>query len=83
MSISNKEVNDGESLITEAINKEGPSTSNTVRSKSATTPEIPDFGWSAYAERMNGRFAMIGLSAVLIIELTTNKAFLEWSGLIQ
>jgi len=84
MSISNKEVNDGESLITEEIKKEEPSTSNTtVQSKSATTPEIPDFGWSAYAERMNGRFAMIGLSAVLIIELITNQAFLEWAGLIK
>jgi len=28
--------------------------------KSATTNDVPNFGWSPYAERMNGRFAMLG-----------------------
>ena len=36
-------------------------------SPSATTNDIPEFGWSGYAERINGRFAMIGLMAVLLV----------------
>ncbi len=48
---------------------------------SATTPDIPSFGWSAYAERINGRFAMIGFSAILIIELFNHSTFFNWAGL--
>ena len=51
-------------------------------SPSATTNDIPEFGWSGYAERINGRFAMIGFIAVLLIELLNKTSFLEWSGII-
>lgn len=44
--------------------------------------EEPSFGWTPYAERMNGRFAMIGFSAVIIIEIVTGKGFLAWAGLL-
>ena len=49
---------------------------------SATTTDIPEFGWSGYAERINGRFAMIGLMAVLLIEAISKTSFLEWAGII-
>ena len=49
---------------------------------SATTSDIPEFGWSSYAERTNGRFAMIGLIAVLLIEAISKVSFLEWAGII-
>ena len=49
---------------------------------SATTKDIPEFGWSGYAERINGRFAMIGLMAVLLIEAISKISFLEWAGII-
>ena len=52
-------------------------------STSATTSDIPEFGWSGYAERINGRFAMIGLIAVLLIEYFSKISFLEWSGIIS
>ena len=52
-------------------------------SPSATTNDIPEFGWSGYAERINGRFAMIGLIAVLIIEAISKISFLEWAGIIN
>ncbi len=52
-------------------------------SPSATTNDIPEFGWSGYAERMNGRFAMIGLMAVLLIEALSKISFLEWAGIIS
>ncbi len=49
---------------------------------SATTDDVPSFGWSAYAERVNGRFAMIGFGAVLLIEALSRDTFLHWAGLI-
>jgi len=52
-------------------------------STSATTNDIPEFGWSGYAERINGRFAMIGLMAVLIVEAISKISFLEWAGIIS
>ena len=52
-------------------------------SPSATTNDIPEFGWSGYAERINGRFAMIGLLAVLLIEALSKISFLEWAGIIS
>ena len=52
-------------------------------SPSATTNDIPEFGWSSYAERINGRFAMIGIMAVLLIEALSKISFLEWAGIIS
>ncbi len=52
-------------------------------SPSATTNDIPEFGWTGYAERINGRFAMIGLVAVLLIEALSKISFLEWAGIIS
>ena len=49
---------------------------------SATTNEIPAFGWSGYAERVNGRFAMVGFAAVLLIEALCGDTFLHWAGLL-
>ena len=49
---------------------------------SATTSDVPSFGWSGYAERVNGRFAMIGFVAVLIVEALSHDTFLHWSGLV-
>jgi hypothetical protein len=52
------------------------------RATSATTPDHPAFGWSAYAERVNGRFAMLGFVAVLLIEALSHDTFLHWAGLV-
>ena len=52
-------------------------------SPSATTNDIPEFEWSGYAERINGRFAMIGLMAVLLVEALSKISFLEWAGIIS
>lgn len=49
---------------------------------SATTMDVPAFGWSAYAERVNGRFAMLGFAAVLLIEALSGDTFLHWAGLV-
>lgn len=60
-----------------------PTTSATTSAlTSATTGEVPAFGWSGYAERVNGRFAMVGFVALLLIEALSGETFLRWSGLV-
>ncbi len=47
--------------------------------------EIKDeykFGWSSYSEITNGRFAMIGFLAIILIELISKQSFLEWAGIL-
>ena len=53
-----------------------------ARSATATTTDTPAFGWSSYAERVNGRFAMIGFVAVVLVELLSGDTFLSWAGLL-
>jgi len=53
-----------------------------TRATSATTGDVPAFGWSGYAERVNGRFAMLGFAAVLLIEALSRDTFLYWAGLV-
>ncbi len=45
----------------------------------ADSPE-PSFGWTTYAEQLNGRFAMIGIMILLALELLSNQTFFEWIG---
>ena len=47
--------------------------------------EIKDeykFGWSSYSELTNGRFAMIGFLAIVLIELFSKQSFLKWAGIL-
>ncbi len=41
----------------------------------------PSFGWTFYAERINGRFAMVGFVSLLLLELLTGEGFFHWLGL--
>ncbi len=41
------------------------------------------FGWGQYSEITNGRFAMIGFTAIILIELISHKSFLNWAGIIH
>tara|TARA_Y100001968_G_scaffold57698_1_gene48805 strand:- start:58 stop:297 length:240 start_codon:yes stop_codon:yes gene_type:complete len=75
---SNTETNQDDQLV----NKEITDSEIKNLSPSATTNDIPEFGWSSYAERINGRFAMIGLMAVLLIEALSKISFLEWAGIM-
>jgi len=40
----------------------------------------PGFGWTAYAEQLNGRFAMIGIVALIVIEVVTGQGLISWLG---
>ncbi|MDC0836005.1 CAB/ELIP/HLIP-related protein [Geitlerinema sp. FC II] len=42
----------------------------------------PGFGWTPYAEQINGRFAMIGFVGLLILEILTGKGLLTWMGIL-
>ncbi len=44
--------------------------------------EDPKFGFNDYAERLNGRAAMIGLIIAIVIEALTGHGVLSWLGLI-
>lgn len=68
------------SSSTDATSNDG--TTAQAQASSATTSDIPAFGWSAYAERVNGRFAMVGFVAVLLVEALCHDTFLHWAGLI-
>jgi len=40
------------------------------------------FGWNSYSEITNGRFAMIGFLAIILIELFSQQPFLKWAGIL-
>ena len=44
--------------------------------------EMYNFGWSSYSEITNGRFAMIGFLAIILIELLSQQSFLKWAGIL-
>jgi len=65
-----------EAVASEAVNEATDTATNTENE----TP-TPSFGWNQYAERINGRFAMIGFVALLVLELITRQDFFTWLGL--
>jgi Chlorophyll A-B binding protein len=46
------------------------------------TLEDPKFGFNGYAERLNGRAAMIGFVAAIVIEAISHEGVLTWLGFI-
>ncbi len=44
--------------------------------------EMYSFGWSSYSEITNGRFAMIGFLAIILIEFFSQQSFLKWAGIL-
>lgn len=55
----------------------------TAQPQPTTTPKLeePKFGFNEYAERLNGRAAMIGFLLMVIIEVVTGQGVLAWLGL--
>ena len=41
----------------------------------------PAFGWTPYAEQVNGRFAMLGFVLLVILEVLTHQDLFTWLGL--
>ena len=54
---------------------------NKLDGKSIDIKDEYKFGWSSYSEITNGRFAMIGFLAIILIELFSKQSFLKWAGI--
>ena len=55
---------------------------NQLDKKSTEIKDEYKFGWSSYSEITNGRFAMIGFLAIVLIELFSKQSFLKWAGIL-
>ena len=55
---------------------------NKLDEKSIEIKDEYKFGWSNYSEMTNGRFAMIGFLAIILIELFSKQSFLKWAGIL-
>ena len=55
---------------------------NQLNEKSKDIEEEYQFGWSSYSEITNGRFAMIGFLAIILIELFSQQSFFKWAGIL-
>ena len=55
---------------------------NKLGEKSIKIEDEYKFGWSSYSEITNGRFAMIGFLAIILIELFSKQSFLQWAGIL-
>ena len=55
---------------------------NKLDEKSIEIKDEYKFGWSSYSEITNGRFAMIGFLAIILIELFSKESFLKWAGIL-
>ena len=55
---------------------------NVLDEKSIEIKDEYKFGWSSYSEITNGRFAMIGFLAIILIELFSKQSFLKWAGIL-
>ena len=55
---------------------------NKIDEKSKDIEDKYKFGWSRYSEITNGRFAMIGFLAIILIELFSRQSFLKWAGIL-
>ena len=55
---------------------------NKLDEKSIGIKDEYKFGWSSYSEITNGRFAMIGFLAMILIELFSQQSFLKWAGIL-
>ena len=74
---SNQDQSNDENIDLEKINSE-------EINRDDQSMEIDDnykFGWSTYSEKTNGRFAMLGFLAIILIEFISQKSFLDWAGL--
>ena len=74
---TNEESINRENIIAENINSDD----NKIEANSMGTEEKYRFGWSDYSEVTNGRFAMLGFLALILIELFSQQTFLAWAGI--
>ena len=64
------------------IKNESSDDNNKTNQNFAETDNNYTFGWSRYSETTNGRFAMLGFLAIILIELFSQQSFLKWAGIL-
>ena len=64
------------------INENSGDNNNKLNEESKDIEDEYKFGWSSYSEITNGRFAMIGFLAIILIELFSQQSFLKWAGIL-
>ena len=74
---SNQEQNNEEIMDVEKTNSDDIK----INQQSIEIEDKYKFGWSNYSEITNGRFAMLGFLAIILIELISHKSFLNWAGI--
>ena len=74
----NKNQNNDEKIDIEDINSEKENSNQ----QPIEIEEKYRFGWSDYSEKTNGRFAMLGFLAIILIELFSQQTFLAWAGIL-
>ena len=74
---SNQEQNNEDAMDVEKTNSEEIK----IDEQSIEIEDRYKFGWSNYSEITNGRFAMLGFLAIILIELISQKSFLNWAGI--
>ena len=74
---SNQKQNNQEAMDLEKTNSEEIK----IEEQSIEIEDRYKFGWSNYSEITNGRFAMLGFVAIILIELISQKSFLNWAGI--
>ncbi len=73
----NQEQNNEEAMDVEKTNSEEIK----IDEQSIEIEDRYKFGWSNYSEITNGRFAMLGFLTIILIELISQKSFLNWAGI--
>ena len=72
-----------DNLNTDQINQENINIKeNIIDEQSLQSEDKYQFGWGSYSEITNGRFAMLGFLAIILIELFSHQSFLKWAGII-
>ena len=74
---SNQEQNNEETMDVDKTNSEEIK----IDEQTIKIEDKYKFGWSNYSEITNGRFAMLGFIAIILIELISQKSFLNWAGI--
>ena len=80
---NNEEDTNGENINLDNINSENINSEEIkIDEQSIEIEDSYKFGWSNYSEITNGRFAMLGFLAIILIEIFSQKSFLNWTGLL-
>jgi hypothetical protein len=67
--------------LTDSTSLEASTPSSSDQPAEASVQMQPAFGWTFYAEQINGRFAMVGFLLLLLLNWFTGQDVFTWLGL--